>query len=151
EKLILSFSFKTVEEIKTIIQQHRLEPHKRILQKSLAEEITEMVHGKEDVVFAQKASDILFGNAALEDLQSLNEKQLLEVMEGVPQVISEKAILNEDFDLLSFLADNKIYNSKGEARKMIQNGGLSLNKEKITAVDYKITTHHLLNHQYLLL
>jgi tyrosyl-tRNA synthetase len=151
EKLSLSFSFKPVEEIIVLIEEHRLAPHARKLQKALAEEITELVHSKEDLLFAQQASDILFGNTAVDTLRSLNEKQLLEVMEGVPQVKTSKTILSEGFDLLGFLADNKIYSSKGEARKMIQNGGMSINKEKITTTDFKIEPSYLLNDKYLLL
>lgn len=151
EKLILSFSFKLVEEINALIEAHRQAPHLRKLQKALAEEITELVHSKEDLVFAQQASEILFGNAAVDALRSLNEKQLLEVMVGVKQVKTAKEILNDGFDFLGFLADNKVFASKGEARKMIQSGGFSINKEKIAMPDHKIVASDLLNDKYLLL
>jgi tyrosyl-tRNA synthetase len=111
-----------------------------------------MVHGVEELKFAQKASEILFGQAPIEALRSLNEKQLLEVMEGVPQVTGVKeALQDEGLDLLSFLAENKVFPSKGEARKMIQNGGFSLNKEKVTAPDFKLKPEHLLNGHYILI
>lgn len=151
EKSALSFSFKSVEEINSMIEEHRQAPHLRKLQKAIAEEITTMVHGADELAFAQKASEILFGQSAIEVLRSLNEKQLLEVMEGVPQVTVSKDLLqNEGLDILTFLAENKIFASKGEARKMIQNGGLSINKEKVTAVDLSLKEEHLLNESYLL-
>lgn len=151
EKSALSFSFKPVEEILALIESHKQAPHLRQLQKAVAEEITLMVHGAEELTFAQKASEILFGQAPIEALKSLNEKQLLEVMDGVPQVnYSKDSLQNEGLDLLTFLAETKVFPSKGEARKMVQNGGLSINKEKVTAVDFKINETHLLNNGYLL-
>lgn len=151
ERMSLIFSFKSVEEIKALIEEHRQAPHQRKLQKALAEELTTLVHSEEDLDFAKKASEILFGQAAVDTLKSLNEKQLLEVMDGVPQVSGTKSAIAEGIDLLSFLADSGVFPSKGEARKMLQNGGVSINKEKITAVDHKITADMLLNGSYLLI
>lgn len=151
ERMALIFSFKPVEEIKALIEEHKLAPHQRKLQKALAEELTILVHSQEDLDFAKKASDILFGNSAVETLRSLNEKQLLEVMDGVPQVTGSKAALAEGLDFLSFLAETGVFPSKGEAKKMLQNGGVSVNKEKITALDHKVTAEHLLNNSYLLI
>lgn len=150
EQLILRFSFKPVEELQALIAEHKTAPHLRLVQKSLAEEITEMVHSKEDLIFAQQASEILFGNAAIDTLRTLNEKQLLEVMEGVKQVHCSKVLLDSGFDLLGFLAEHKIFASKGEARKMIQSGGFSINKEKVTATEHQIAASDLLNQKYLL-
>lgn len=151
EKLILSFSFKTVEAIQTLIESHRQAPHLRALQKALAEEITELVHSKEDLLFAQQASELLFGNATVDTLHQLSEQQLLEVMEGVKQVTTSKAIVQEGFDFLGFLAEQKVFASKGEARKMIQSGGFSINKSKINQPDHQLSTSDLLNDKYLLL
>lgn len=152
ERMSFIFSFRTVEEITALIEEHRQAPHMRKLQKALAEELTVLVHSKEDLEFAQKASDILFGQSTVDTLRSLNEKQLLEVMDGVPQVVSSKdALAGEGADFLSFLADNKVFPSKGEARKMVQGGGVSINKEKVTAIDHKLTTAQLLNDKYLLI
>ncbi len=152
ERMSFIFSFRTVEEITALIEEHRQAPHMRKLQKALAEELTILVHSKEDLEFAQKASDILFGQSTVDTLRSLNEKQLLEVMDGVPQVVSSKdALAGEGADFLSFLADNKVFPSKGEARKMVQGGGVSVNKEKVTAIDHKLTTAQLLNDKYLLI
>ena len=149
EKSIYTFSFKPVEEIQALITEHTAAPHLRKLQKALAEELTTLVHSADDLLFAQKASEILFGQSTVDALRSLNEKQLLEVMDGVPQVTASKAALQEGVDIISFLAESGIFPSKGEARKMLQSGGVSVNKEKITP-DFIIRTEHLLNEQYLL-
>lgn len=144
------FSFKPVEEIRASVEAHEAAPHLRALQKSLAEEMTTLVHSEEDLRFAQQASQILFGGSAIEALRSLNEKQLLEVMEGVPQVRVSKDVLTDNFDLLTFLTEQKVFPSKGEARKMIAGGGLSINKEKV-APDFALKPEHLLNNRYLLI
>lgn len=149
-KMALVFSFKPVDEIKTLIVEHEAAPHQRKLQKALAEELTIMVHSEEDLSFAKQASEILFGQSSIEVLRSLNEKQLLEVMDGVPQVTSTKASLAEGADLISFLADSGVFPSKGEAKKMLQNGGVSINKEKVTGLDFKLSEGHLLNDKYIL-
>jgi tyrosyl-tRNA synthetase len=150
-KMALVFSFKHVAEIKALIAEHEQAPHQRKLQKALADELTILVHSEEDLAFAKQASDILFGQSSVEVLRSLNEKQLLEVMDGVPQVTGQKDTLTEGLDLLTFLADTKIFPSKGEARKMLQGGGVSINKEKITTPDFKLTNDHLLNGAYILI
>ncbi len=152
EKMAFIFSFKSIEEIKALIAEHQAAPHLRILQKALAEELTTMVHSAEDLLFAQKAADILFGNSAIEDLKGLSEKQLLEIMDGLPQVNCPKSILeNEGADLITFLAENNIYSSKGEARKALQGNALSINKQKVSTLDYKLTNENLLNEKYILL
>jgi len=151
EKLSLIFSFRTVEEISTMIAEHQAAPHLRKLQKALAEELTIMVHSAGDLSFAQKASDILFGQSSIETLRTLNEKQLLEVMDGVPQVNAPATALNDGADIISFLAEQGVFASKGEAKKMIQNGGVSINKEKVTAIDFLLKKEHLLNNRYMLI
>jgi tyrosyl-tRNA synthetase len=150
-KMSFSFSFRPVAEIKALIEEHAAAPHQRKLQKALAEELTTLVHSAEDLAFAQKASDILFGQAPVDALKSLNEKQLLEVMEGVPQVTASKEAVDNGMELLTFLADSGVFPSKGEARKMVQNGGFSINKEKVIAIDHMVKAEHLLNGRYLLL
>lgn len=147
-RMMLTFSFREVDEINALIKQHQEAPHLRNLQKALAEELTTLVHSEEDLAFAQQASQILFSNTAIEALKSLNEQQLLEVMEGVPQVTTT---LTDEFDLLTFLADQKVFPSKGEARKMIIAGGFSINKEKVTDAAWRPQSEHLLNGKYLLL
>lgn len=150
-KMALVFSFKPVAEIKALIAEHETAPHLRKLQKMLADEMTIMVHSEADLSFAKQASDILFGQSSVEVLRSLTERQLLEVMDGVPQVTGSKALLADGLDLISFLAESGVFASKGEAKKMIQNGGVSLNKEKVTALDLKITEDQLLNNRYMLI
>lgn len=150
-RMTYNFSFRTVEEIAALVEEHATAPHLRKLQKALAEELTILVHSREDLTFAQKASEILFGQSTVDALRSLSEKQLLEVMDGVPQVTAAKdALNNEGLDLLSFLAESGVFPSKGEAKKMLQNGGVSINKEKVTALDHKLLSDHLLNDKYLL-
>lgn len=151
EKLSLIYSFKSLDEIHALIAAHREAPHLRRLQKALAEEMTIMVHSEADLSFAQKASEILFSNSAVEALKSLNEKQLLEVMEGVPQVSIAAAVLAaEETDFISLLAEQGIYPSKGEARKALQANAVSINKEKVGA-DFKLSAAHLLNDRYVLI
>lgn len=145
------FSFRPVGEIEALIREHETAPHLRLLQKALAEEMTILVHSEEELRFAQQASQILFGNTAVETLRSLNEKQLLEVMEGVPLVRAGRELLDANTDLVSFLADQKILPSKGEARKMITAGGISLNKEKVQGADFTLHSGLLLNDRYMLI
>jgi tyrosyl-tRNA synthetase len=151
ERMTLTFSFRPLEEIHALIAEHKTAPHLRKLQKALAEELTTLVHSAEDLSFAQKASEILFGQAPVDALRSLNEKQLLEVMDGVPQVTATRDALHEGIDLITFLADRGVFASKGEARKMIQNGGVSINKEKIAATEFMLKPEHLLNDHYMLI
>lgn len=153
EKLSLIYSFKPLEEIRSMIETHRQAPHLRMLQKALAEEMTIMVHSLEDLEFAQKASEILFSNSAVDALKSLSEKQLLEVMDGVPQVQAPMSLLHMEggASLIDFLAEYGIYASKGEARKAIQGNAVAINKEKVSGVDAKIDAALLLNGKYLLL
>lgn len=150
-KMALVFSFKPVAEIKALIAEHETATHLRKLQKALAEELTVLVHSEEDLVFAKQASDILFSQTSVDALRTLNEQQLLEVMDGVKQVNGNKEMLAEGQDLVSFLADTGIFASKGEARKMLQGGGISINKEKVTIPDYKLTEAQLLNGKYMLI
>jgi len=149
-KMALVFSFRPVAEIKALIAEHETATHLRKLQKALAEELTILVHSEEDLVFAKQASDILFSQSSVDALRTLNEQQLLEVMDGVKQVNGSKDTLAEGIDLVSFLADTGIFASKSEARKMVQGGGISINKEKVTTADYKLTEAQLLNGKYML-
>jgi tyrosyl-tRNA synthetase len=147
-KIFTLLSFDTIEKL---IAAHELAPQERIVQKNLAAELTKLVHSEEDLAFAIRATEILFGNATTEVLQSLNETQLLQVMEGVPTANVTLAQLNEGYDLVSLLADTKIFPSKGEARKMWQSGGISINKEKIGTDFTNVTTAQLLQGKYILL
>jgi tyrosyl-tRNA synthetase len=150
-KWIKIFTLLAPTAIDSLIAEHANAHQLRILQKALAAELTKFVHSEADLNFAIKATEILFGNATTEVLQSLNEEQLLQVMEGVPTVNVTLAQLTEGYDLVSFLADTQIFPSKGEARKMWQAGGLSINKEKINTEITTVTTAHLLQGKYMLL
>jgi len=145
------FSFKEVAAIKELVAQQEAAPHLRILQKELAKEMTILVHGEAAYEFALKASEILFAPTTLETLQSLSEAQLLDVLEGVPQVQGVMAELEQGLDLITFMADQKIVNSKGDARKLIQNGGVAINKQKVGVEQTQINTSYLLNQKYLLI
>lgn len=151
EKYIKIFSLRGREEIEGLIAEHREAPHQRLLQRTLAEEITERVHSKDDLETAIKASSILFGKSTTEDLESLDEKTLLQVFEGVPQTEVSKSDLDGS-DVTTFLSEttkNIIFKSKGEARKMIQGGGVSINKTKIEAPEQSVD-FSLLQDKYLL-
>jgi tyrosyl-tRNA synthetase len=151
KKWIRIFTFLPRTEVEALVADHDLAPHQRLLQKKLAEEVTVMVHSRADYEFALKASEILFGNATTEVLQSLTEQQLLQVMDGVPAHELERARLEgEGIDAISLLADTGIFPSKGEARKTLQGGGVAVNKQKLEGVDARITARHLLSDKYLL-
>ena len=137
--------------IDALIAEHAIAPQQRILQKALAAELTKFVHSEADLKFAIEATEILFGNATTDVLQSLNEVQLLQVMEGVPQVTIPLASINEGYDLINLLADTAIFPSKGEARKMWQGGGIGINKEKISTETTHVNKAHLLQGKYMLI
>ncbi|MGN6802065.1 MAG: tyrosine--tRNA ligase [Ginsengibacter sp.] len=150
ERFLKVFTFLSETEINELVEQHKGNEHQRILQKKLAEELTCFVHSEKDYEFAVKASTILFNNDTAEILKELTEDQLLQVMEGVPAVEIEKQQLTT-LDLISLLAETKIFSSKGEAKKMLANGGIFVNKEKANAADENITEDKLLNGKYLLI
>ena len=140
------------EEIQSLQEQHAAAPHQRQLQQVLAKDITVRVHTGAEYALAVKASNILFGNSTTEELQSLNEETLLAVFEGVPQAtISKSAFENyaNVTDLLSVTTNGLVFPSKGEARKMIQAGGVSINKMKLEDANAK-GTFVLLQNKYLL-
>ena len=151
KKWIKIFTLLPLDKIQSLIAQHEMAPQERILQKNLAASLTQFVHSQEDLNFALRATEILFGNATTEVLQSLNETQLLQVMEGVPTVNINISQLSEGYDLVSLLADTKIFPSKGEARKMWQSGGISINKEKVDTQFTQVTKAQLLQGKYILL
>jgi tyrosyl-tRNA synthetase len=151
KKWIKTFTLLPKEEIENLLAEHETAPHLRTLQKKLAEQLTTFVHSKEDYDFAVKASEILFSNDTAEILQSLNEEQLLQVLEGVPTVEVTQQQLAEGYDLLSFLSDTRIFPSKGEARKMWQGGGISINKIKVGSEKLSVHSADLLQGKYLLI
>jgi tyrosyl-tRNA synthetase len=139
-------------EIEGLISEHQAAPHLRKLQQVLAKDISVRVHSTAEYDNAVKASSILFGNSTTEDLQSLDENTLLSVFEGVPQVsISRDEYISTPTvtDLLSTVSKGVVFGSKGEARKMIQGGGVSINKLKVDDVNGK-PEFQLLQNKYLL-
>lgn len=151
EKYIKIFTAISREEIDTLIAQHREAPHLRTLQKRLAEEVTVMVHSREDYDAAVEASSILFGNATSEALKKLDEETLLSVFDGVPQFVISRETLEEGVKAIELFTDSApIFASKGEMRKMTKNGAVSVNKEKINNQDKLISTANLLNNKYIL-
>ena len=142
------FTLKSKEEISILIKEHNQAPHLRSLQKNIAEEITIRVHGKKELENAILASNILFGKSTSDDLKKLDSETFLAVFEGVPQYNISKDELNTDiFTLL--VEKTSIFNSKGEARRMISSNAVSFNKEKISS-DFNSSDISLINEQYLL-
>jgi tyrosyl-tRNA synthetase len=148
EKWIRIFTFLSLEEIEKITNEHENDPAQRILQKKLAEEITSFIHGKDELTKAIETTQKLFSNqiGAAETLTVSD----LEEMEGVIKSDFEKTKLNEGIDIVSFLAETKIFPSKGEARKSIQGGGVSINRKKIIDIQMKIDSSLLLHEKYIL-
>jgi tyrosyl-tRNA synthetase len=150
-KYLKIFSFLDEKTITDIITEHQVAPHQRLLQTQLAKEVTTLVHSHDDVNIALKTSDILFGNADVEVLKNLNENEWNEIFIGVPQFqISKNELLN-GINIVSMLAETTtIFPSKGEAKKMIEAGGIALNKQKISGTSQMINTDNLINGKYLL-
>ncbi|MEO5570986.1 MAG: tyrosine--tRNA ligase [Bacteroidia bacterium] len=145
------FTVMDKEEIAMLEATHSIEPHLRALQKALAKDVTIRVHSEKDYEAAVEASEILFGNSATEKLKTLSEEMLLDVMEGVPQFEVDKNIFADGVNLIELLAEKTtIFSSKGEARKMIHAGGVSVNKIKTGDINTTINSNDLLNSKYLL-
>ncbi len=139
------------EEIEALIAGHQQAPHLRILQKRLAKEVTTMVHSEEDYNTAVEASNILFGNATSEALRKLDENTLLAVFEGVPWFEVPRNLIADGVRAADLFAGHTaIFSSKGEMRKLVQGGGVSLNREKLNACDQKITANDLIDNKYLI-
>ena len=151
EKYIKIFTELTREEIAALVEEQAKDPGLRPLQKRLAKEITTMVHSAEDYETAVEASQILFSNKAGETLRKIDEQTLLAVMEGVPQFEVPRSAIEEGMKLADLLTDvAPVFPSKGEMRKMVQGGGVSINKEKIADAYAPATADMLLNDKYIL-
>ena len=149
-RYIKIFTSLSREEIEALIAEHAEAPHLRVRQKRLAKEVTIMVHSEEDYNAAVEASGILFGNATSEALHKLDEATLLAVFEGVPQFEVSRDLLAGGVKAVDLLAEHAaVFASKGEMRKLVQGGGVSLNKEKLAAFDQVITTSDLVADKYL--
>lgn len=145
------FTTLTRAEVEAIEQEHAAAPHLRLLQKAIAREVTTRVHSAHDYHSAVEASDILFGNAPTEALSRLDEDTLLSVFEGVPQVTIPRSELEAGIGLLELLTDkSNIFPSRGEARKLVQSGGVSINKQKLFDPNGVQSAEGLLQGRYLL-
>ncbi len=152
ENYIKIFTFLGKEEIEKLITDHKEQPHARLLQKRLAKEITTMVHSQEDYDMALEATQILFGKGTKETLKKIDENTFLSVFEGVPTFSISETEIKNGIDLLDLLADKtQVFPSKGELRRMIKGGGLSINKEKISNPETIIDSSFLLNNKYILI
>ena len=144
------FTLKSKEEIEALISEHNQNPHLRVLQKALGKEVTERVHGEEAYDNAIEASEILFGKNTSEKLKNINEQDLLDVFEGVPQYKIERSHIENGVGIIDLLAQkSKVFTSNGEARRMLQSNAISINKEKVDG-EKMITTKDLLNDRYIL-
>lgn len=150
ERYIKIFTSLDKPTIDDLIAQHKEDPGMRILQKRLADEVTTMVHSAEDLELAKEASVILFGKGTKESLSKFDDATLLSIFEGVPQFKVSKDILGQTAVDIFTSDDAKVFASKGEMRKLVQGGGVSLNKEKLQSFDQVITESDLLNSKYLL-
>ena len=151
ERYIKIFTALPKDEIEALIAEHHTAPHLRTLQKCLAKEVTVMVHSMDDYNAAVDASNILFGNATAEALHRLDEQTFLAVFEGVPQFEVSRDLISGGVKAVDLLAEHaKVFASKGEMRKLVQGGGVSVNKEKLAAFDKELNADDLLNGKYIL-
>ena len=141
----------TKQEIEETEKKHNEAMHLRLLQKTLAKDITICVHSKNDFYLAAEASEILFGEGTNDVLKKLSENDLLSVMEGVPQIEIAKSELERGIGIIDFLSvKTNIFPSKGEARKMLMQGGVAVNKVRMQDIQSVISNNHLLNNRYIL-
>jgi tyrosyl-tRNA synthetase len=150
KKWIRIFTLKTQSEIEALEVEHNGAPHLRILQKALAEDITVKTHSVEALETAIKTSEFLFGNGSLEFLKSLSENQVLEMFEGIPQFNISKSELNNGIDVATLLAEkSSVFASKGETKKLIQGGGVSVNREKVLDAMQVFNSESLINNKFI--
>ena len=151
EKYIKIFTFLDQSTIEELIEKHRQEPHLRLLQKKLAEEITVFVHSREEYDKALKASNILFGNSTSEDLKQLDSQTFLDVFDGITQAEIAKADLIEGISIVDALAGKSGFmSSNSEARRALKENAISVNREKVTE-EFMLTTKDLINNEFVLL
>ena len=150
-KYIKIFTDLPKEEIDALIEEQAKAPHLRTIQKRLAAEVTTMVHSQEELEAAIEASGILFGCSTADTLRKIDEETLLQIFEGVPQFIISRDKLTEGVKAVDlFTEDSKVFPSKGEMRKLVQSGGVMINKEKINTFDQIIDSNYLISNKYLL-
>ena len=151
ENFIKIFTFLDQETVEQLIEQHRTAPHMRILQQRLADEITILVHSREDLDKAKQASQLLFGKSTTEDLKALDVETLLDVFEGVPQAQIQGDELDQGLDMIAALsAKTGFLSSNGDARRELKQNSISVNKNKVSA-DFVIGTQDLIQDRYILI
>lgn len=151
ERYIKIFTMLSQEEINELVEKHKEEPHLRNLQRKLAQEITTLVHSKEDLESAEKASAILFGNSSSADLKLLDSKTFLDVFEGVPQAEVALSELQQGINIVDVLnSKTGFLKSNGEARRALGENSISVNREKVKE-DFTLSTEHLINNEFVLL
>jgi tyrosyl-tRNA synthetase len=144
------FSFKSISEIEEMEKQHAAEPHLRILQKSLAEELTILVHSKEDLDIAIKASQVLFGNSSIDALKEMSKETIFEIFEGVPRHTISREKVIESKEIIPFLVDEtNIFPSNGQARQKLTENAISINKTKV-GVEYIISEKDIIHDSIIL-
>ncbi|MCP5050954.1 MAG: tyrosine--tRNA ligase [bacterium] len=152
EKYIKIFTFLPKEEIEQLAEEHREAPHTRLLQKRLGQVITCMVHSETDYQSALEASQVLFGKGTAETLKKLSASDFLAIFDGVPRFEIPKSILPGGVNIVELLATHsQVFPSKGEARRMIKGGGVSVNKERVANADVSVSEETLLNGKYILI
>ena len=150
-KFIKIYSLKSREEIQALIDEHQGQEYLRILQKALAEEMTERVHGSQALELAQKATTVFFGNGKEEDLRALDEATLAASLEGMNTFQVSRTLVDKGIPVMDLIAtESTIFPSKGEARKMINGNGFSLNKTKCTDPELTVTSEYVLHNRYII-
>ena len=151
ESYIKIFTFLSQDEINSLVEAHKEAPHLRVLQNRIANEVTLLVHSKEDLENTQKASQILFGKSTADDLKRLDEVTFLDVFDGVPQAEISRVSLQNGIDIISALAgETNFLKSNGEARRALKENSISVNKTKVGDT-FKVTAEDLINDRYVLL
>lgn len=148
-KYIKIFTMLSKEEVDALIERHSAEPHLRELQRTLARELTLVVHSKEDLEMAEEATQILFGKGTADALRKFDEATLLSIFDGVPNSNFSRDTLTAGVGIIDFLVQTEVFTSKGEARKMLQGNGVSVNKEKVDE-NKTLGNEDLLNDKYIL-
>ena len=151
ESYIKIFTFLSQDEINSLVEAHKEAPHLRVLQNKIANEVTLLVHSKEDLENTQKASQILFGKSTTDDLKGLDEVTFLDVFDGVPQAEISRVSLQNGIDIISVLAgETNFLKSNGDARRALKENSISVNKTKVGDT-FKVTAEDLINDRYVLL
>ncbi len=151
QNYIRVFTLFTKEEIELLEIEHNAAPHLRILQKAVAKDITTRVHSESDYLNAVEASAILFGNTTSALLKTIDGQTILEIFEGVPQSEISRVDLQNGINLIDLLAEKTgIFSSRGQARELTKSGAISINKEKVTDLDFTISITHLISDKYII-